>query len=159
MKYLPDLRTARLSLLLTLPVMSAICLAAADPVPLGRTPAPLVAVPGATANPMVGTWEIERKMEDKGASWVETTVLQFLADGTYSTSVRHSLFPDQAKQQLVTGHYAVSGQSGKGFQLALRPAANDPDAGKAATPVQVPVELLSSDSLRGPDGSVLKRIK
>ena len=159
MKSTPRPRAVHILLALLLPALSGIGHAAADPVPIGRTPSQLVTAAKASPNPLVGTWEIERKIEDKDAQWVETTVLQFLADGTYKSSVRNSLFPDQAKQELVSGRYALANEDSKGFSLALRPLVGDPEGGKDPWSAPVRVDWQGADSLRGPDGSVLKRSK
>lgn len=159
MKFTPDLRAARMvpSVILSAMLVMAPVIAVAST--SGRV-VPVLSVPTKPAeNPMLGTWEIERKVEEKGADRTETTVLQFLADGTYKSWVKNSLFPDQDKQQLMHGRYAVSDHNSKGFALSLRAAAADPDAGKELWPEQVRVDQISADTLRGPDGSVIKRVK
>lgn len=109
------------------------------------------------AKPLIGRWGYAAPM-DKETGEVETTVVEFLPDGRYLTSVRSNLFPGQAKQVLAKGRYRVGDVDKAGITLVLARDAGDPED-KSETTTKVRLERIDDDTLRADDGSVATRIK
>lgn len=109
------------------------------------------------AKRIVGTWGISREMKEAGE--VETTMIEFRADGTYATRLRSSVFKEQETMPLATGRYAVADDDGKGFTLVLDRAPGDPDGGKEDAPSRMRVSVVDDKTLRAEDGSVVQRIR
>ena len=109
------------------------------------------------AKQLIGRWGYAGEL-DKETGEVETTVVEFLPDGRYVTTVRSNVFPDQAKRPLAQGRYSVGDVDKGGLMLVLARDAGDPED-KSDTTTKVRLVRIDDNSLRADDGSVAKRIK
>lgn len=108
---------------------------------------------------IVGTWGVTRVTEDKAFKESETTIIVFNPDGTYTTRLRNSNFPDWEKLPMSGGRYAVSGADKAGFTLALERTSGDPEEDKSTARSVLAVSIVDEKTLRAPDGAVLIRTK
>lgn len=159
-------RKPLLSAALLLCVVSGVCIAQeknqiSKPPVLrpGQAPNQLVIQAKGEKELIVGTWGITRIGEDKEVAEVETTIIVFNADGSYTTRLRNSNFPEWEKFPMAGGRYAVTGADKGGFTLALDRTSGDPEEDKASARSVIEVAIIDEKNLRAPDGAVLKRIK
>jgi len=157
-----SLRTAAL----LLSAVSSLCLAQEK----GSTPAPTSLQAGqvqdmlatqseAAESAIVGTWGFTRNSEDKEVADIETTIIVFNPDGSYTTRLRNNMFPDLEKLPMAGGRYAVTAANKAGFQLALERTSGDPEEDKATARSTLAVAIVDENTLRAPDGAVLTRLK
>ncbi len=159
-------RKSLLSAALLLCVVSGVCIAqeknqTSKPPVLRPRQAPnqLVIQPKGTKDVIVGTWGITRTGEDKEVAEVETTIIVFNPDGSYTTRLRNSNFPEWEKFPMAGGRYAVTGADKAGFTLALDRTSGDPEEDKATARSVIAVAIIDEKNLRAPDGAVLTRLK
>ena len=159
-------RKPLLSAALLLCVVSGVCMAQeknqiSKPPVLrpGQAPNQLVIPAKVATDVIVGTWGITRTGEDKEVAEVETTIIVFNADGSYTTRLRNSNFPEWEKFPMAGGRYAVTGADKAGFTLALERTSGDPEEDKATARSVIAVAIIDEKTLRAPDGAVLKRLK
>ena len=159
-------RKPLVSAALFLCAVSSVCIAQEkgqiSPLPLlrpGQVPNQLVIQPKAEKNVIVGTWGITRKGEDKEVAEVETTIIVFNPDGSYTTRLRNSNFPEWEKFPMAGGRYAVTAADKAGFTLALERTSGDPEEDKATARSVIAVAIIDEKNLRAPDGAVLTRLK
>ncbi len=151
---------------LLLCAVSSLCLAQekadiAPPASLQASQMQNVLAPEAKAakSAIVGTWGFTRNSEDKEVAEVETTIIVFNPDGSYTTRLRNNMFPDLEKLPMAGGRYAVTAADKAGFQLALERTSGDPEEDKATARSTLAVAIVDENTLRAPDGAVLNRIK
>ena len=114
---------------------------------------------GSANDLIVGSWGFSRNSEDKELAEIETSVVNFMRDGTYTTSLRSSVFPDQGKQPLASGRYKVAEAEKGGLLLMLERAPGDPDADKSTAQSKMSFTVVDPNTLRAEDGSVITRLK
>ncbi|MEP6906452.1 MAG: hypothetical protein ABI858_00500 [Pseudoxanthomonas sp.] len=162
--YAPRVRKSLLSVAMLLCATSSLCLAQetgrmAAPVSLQAAKLQNMQATGtkAAAAMIVGTWGNSRSDKETGEE--ETSIIEFKPDGSYTTRIRNSQFPDMEKMPLAGGSYALTAADKGGFTVVLDRTRGDPEEDKATARSTMVVSIVDEKTLRAPDGALLSRIK
>ncbi len=153
-------RTSRLSAALMLCALSSLCLAQEKGAL--NVPAPVqqglqATQAKAAANLIVGTWGSSRSDKETGEQ--ETSIIEFNRDGSYTTRLRNSQFPEWEKMPLAGGRYAVVAAEKGDFTLVLDRTSGDIEEDKSTARTTMAVSIVDEKTLRAPDGALLNRLK
>lgn len=105
---------------------------------------------------LIGAWS-KSTQADKETGDVETTLIQFNADGSYRTRLQSKLFGET--KNMASGRFAVSDASKDSFTLNIEVLKGDPEMEKEDTAFAAKVRIVNVNTLQTEDGQMLRRVK
>lgn len=104
---------------------------------------------------LVGVWATSAT--DKESGDIETTLIQFNADGTYRTRLQSKLFGET--KQMASGRYAITNADKDSFTLNIEVLKGDPELDKADAVMAAKMRMPDANTLQSEDGQVVRRMK
>lgn len=124
----------------------------ASSTPLSAAP---VSTAAAAAKLLPGRWQTITHDKETGVS--ETLVIEFAADGSYSTQLQSSHF--KSPRFSARGGYAITDTDAKGFTLKITRKLEDPESDKADAFEIQRIEVVDDNTLKAADGAIVQRVK
>lgn len=125
------------------------------PAPVLRPPSVATTDLSRVSPPLTGRWSSSDTDKETGVT--ETLVIEFKADGSYSTQLQENKF--KSPRFSGSGRYTVVDADKSGFTLVVRRQMDDPESDKSNASETQRITWVDKDTLRAADGSVIRRAR